>query len=83
MKESGYRPNNIWVDKGSEVYIRPRKSWFKDNDIKMYSTHDEGMSVVTERFIRTLKNKSFKYITSISKKVYIDILDDIIDVYNN
>ena len=49
----------------------------------MYSTHNEGKSVVAERFIRTLKRKIYKYMTSISKNVYIDKLDDIVDEYNN
>ena len=49
----------------------------------MYSTHNEGKSVVAERFITTLKNKTYKYITSISKNVYIDKLDDIVNKYNN
>ena len=49
----------------------------------MYSTHNERKSVVAERFIRTLKSKIYKYMTSISKKVYIDKLDDIVDEYNN
>ena len=49
----------------------------------MYSTHNEGKSVVAERFIRTLKSKIYKYMTSISKNVYIDKLDDIVDEYNN
>ena len=49
----------------------------------MYSTHNEGKSVVAERFIRTIKNKICKYMTSISKNVYIDKLDDIVNEYNN
>ena len=49
----------------------------------MYSTHNEGKSVVAERFIRTLKGKIYKYMTSISKNVYIDKLHDILDEYNN
>ena len=49
----------------------------------MYSTHNEGKSVIAERFIRTLKNKIYKYMTSISKNVYIDKLYDIINEYNN
>ena len=44
----------------------------------MYSTNNEGKSVIAERFIRTLKNKIYKYLTSISKNVYIDKLDDIV-----
>ena len=49
----------------------------------MYSTHNEGKSVVVERFIRTLKSKIYKYMTSISKNVYINKLDAIVDEYNN
>ena len=49
----------------------------------MYSTHNEGKSVVSERFIRTIKNKIYKYKNSISKNVYIDKLDDIVHKYNN
>ena len=49
----------------------------------MYSTHNEGKSVVAERFVRTLKNKIYKHMTAISKNVYFDVLDDIVDKYNN
>ena len=50
---------------------------------QMYSTNNEGKSVIAERFIRKLKNKICKYMTSISKNVYIDKLDDIVKKYNN
>ena len=49
----------------------------------MYSTHNEGKSVVAERLIKTLKNKIYKYMTSISKNVYVDKLDDIVNKYKN
>ena len=49
----------------------------------MYSIHNERKSVVAERFIRTLKNKIYKYMTAISKNVYINKLDDIVAEYNN
>ena len=49
----------------------------------MYSTYNEGKSVVAERFIRTLKNNIYKNMTAISKNVYFDVLDDIVDEYNN
>ena len=55
----------------------------KKNDMEMYSTHNEGKSVVAERFIRTLKNKIYKYMISISKNVYIDKLDNIVNKFNN
>ena len=60
LKESNRKPNKIRVDKGSEFYINFFKKWLKDKDIKMYSTHNEGKSVVGERFIRTLKTKIYK-----------------------
>ena len=59
------KPNKIWVDKGSEFYNAYFKKWLRDNDIVMYSTHNEGKFVVAERFIRTLKRKIYKYMTSI------------------
>ena len=59
------------------------KSWLQDNDIELYSTHNERKIVVAERFIKTLKNKIYKYMTSVSKKVYIDKLVTIVDKYNN
>ena len=84
LKESNSRkPNKILVDKGSQFYNASFKKWLQDNDILMYSTHNEGESVVAERFVRTLKSKIYKYINSISKYVYIDKLDDIVDEYNN
>ena len=83
LDESNRKPSKIWVDKGSEFYKRSMKSWLEKNDIEMYSTHNEGKFVIAERFIRTLKNKIYKYITSISKNVYIDKLDDIVNKYNN
>ena len=55
------------MDKGSEIYMRSMESWLQDNDINFYSTHNEGKSDAAERFIRTLKNKVYKYIISIRK----------------
>ena len=66
----------IWIDK---FYNRSMKSWLEKNNIEMYSAHNQGKSVVTERFIRTLKNKIYKYTTSFSKNVYINKLDDIVN----
>ena len=81
LDDSKRKPNKIRVDKGNEFYNRSMRSWLQANDIVMYSTHNEGKSVVAERFIRTLKNKIYKYMTSISKNMY--ILDDIVNEYNN
>ena len=79
LDKSGLKPNKIWVDKWSEFYNNYFKKWLKDNDIEMYSIHNEGKSVVAERFIRTLKTKIYKYMTATSKNVYINKLDDIVN----
>ena len=82
LKQSDRKPNKIWVDK-DEFQNSSFKKWLQDNDIVMYSTHNERKLVVAERFIRTLKNKIYKYMTSISKNVYIDKLDHIVNEDNN
>ena len=79
----GRKPNKIWTDQGSEFYNNAFKDFLKINNIEMYSTFNEGKSVVAERFIRTLKNKIFKHMTAVSKKVSFDVLDDIVKKYNN
>ena len=68
LDNSMRKPNKTWVDKGSEFYNSSLKKWLKDNDIEMYSTHNEGKSVVAERFIRTLKSKIYKHMTALLKK---------------
>ena len=70
------------VEKGREFYHRSMKSWLEKSDIEMYSRHNEGKSVISERSIRTLKNKIYKYMTSISKNAQIDKLDGIVNKYN-
>ena len=83
IKQSNRRnPNKIWADQGSEFY-NAFKKWLSDNDIIMYSTYNEGKSVVAERFIRTLKNKLYKHMTATGKNVYYDVLNDIVNEYNN
>ena len=74
LDHSKRKPNKIWVGKGSEFYNNSFKKWIKDNDIKMFSTNNEGKSVIAERFVRTLKNKIYKYMTAMSKNVYNNII---------
>ena len=83
FKESERKPNKICVDKGCEFYNNSFKKLLKDNDIEMHSIHNEGKLVVSERFIRTSKKEIYKYMTAISKNIYIDKLDDILNEYNN
>ena len=83
LDNSTRKPNKKWVDKGSESYNSFFKKCLKDNGIEMYSTHNEGKSVVAERFVRNLKTKVYKYMNPISKNVHINKLDDIVNEYNN
>ena len=57
LGDSNRKPNKIWVNEGSEFYNNSYKKSLKDNDIEMYSIHNEGKSAVAERFIRTLNTK--------------------------
>ena len=59
------------------------KSFLQKNNIEMYSKHNERKSVIAEKCIRTLKNKIYEYMTSVSKNVNIDKLDGIVNKYNN
>ena len=79
----GRKPNKILVDQGSEFYNNSFKNFLKINNIEMHSTYNEGKSVIAGRFVRTLKNKIFKHMTAISKNVYFDVLDNIVNKYNN
>ena len=77
------KPNKIWVDKGGKFYKKFFKRFLKINSIEMYSTYNERKSVVAERFIRTLRNETFKHMTTVSKNIYFDVLDDNVDKHNN
>ena len=70
------------MNKSSEFYNRSVKP-FLHNDIEIYSTHNEGKSVIAAKIIRTLKSKIYKYMTSVSKTVHIDKLDAIVNKYNS
>ena len=83
LDKSGRKTNKIWVDQGSEFYNQNFKKWLANNEISMYSTYREGKSAVAERFTRTLKNKLYKHMATVSKNFYYDVLDDIVKKYNN
>ena len=81
LDDSNRKPNKIWVDKGSEFYNSSFKKWLKDNDIETYSIHNEGIFVVAERFIGSLKIKIYKYMTSIPINVCLNKIDHTVDEY--
>ena len=72
------KPTKIWVDKGKEFYNKDVKSL-----IELYSTENEEKSSVVERWNRTMKEKMWKYFSANSTSVYIDVLDDLVEQYNN
>ena len=80
LDDSIRKTSKIWVDKGSEFYNNYFKKWLKNNDIEI---HNEGKSVVAERCIRKVKIKVYKCMTSVSKNMYINKLDDIVGEYQN
>ena len=73
------KENKIWVDNGSEFYNNYFLKWLKKNDLEIYSTYNEGKSVVAERFIKVLKNKIYKHMAGVSENVYFYVLNDIDD----
>ena len=73
------KPNKIWIDQDSESYNNSFKKLLKENNIEMHSTYNEGNSGLAERFLKTLKNKIYKHITTMSKYVHFNVLDDIVD----
>ena len=79
----GCKPKKIWVDQGDEFYNNLFKRTLKNNNTETYSTYNEGKSVVAERFLGTQKNKVFKHMTAISKNFYFDVLEYIVNKYNN
>ena len=55
LDESNCKPNNMWKDNGSEFYKRSIKSFLQNNDVEMYSMHNEGKSLIAEKFCQNLK----------------------------
>ena len=68
--ESNGKPNRLWVNPGREFYDKLMQEWLDNNDVLMYSTHNEGKSVIAERFIKTLKVKIYKRMTANDSKSY-------------
>ena len=78
MNQGGNQTKYGWIN---VVNFRSMKPWLQDYDIEMYSIQNEENFIFGERFIRTLNDN--KYMTSVTKNVYIDKLDDIVNKYNN
>ena len=81
--ESNRKPNKLWVDQGREFYNKLMQEWLDNNDILIYSTHNEGKSVIAERFIKTLKYKIYKRMTVNDSKSFFPYFNKLVDQYNN
>ena len=80
---SNCKPNKLRVDQGREFYNKLMQQWLNNNDILMYSTRNEGKSVIVERFIKTLKSKIYKRIAANDSKYCLPYLNKLVGEYNN
>ena len=83
LNESNRKPNKLWVDQGREFYNKLIQEWLKNNDVLMYSTHNEGKSAIAERFIKTLKTKIYKKMTANDSNFYLPYMNKLVDQYDN
>ena len=81
--EEGRIPEKLWTDKGKEFYNEKMDDLRKLNNIELYSTENEEKSSIAERWIRTMKEKMWKYFTDNNTYKYIDVLPDLVEDYNN
>ena len=81
--ESNRKPNKLWVDQGREFYNKLMQEWLNNNDILIYSIHNEGKPVIVERFIKTLKTKIYKKMTANDSKSYLSYLNKLVVGPNN
>ena len=79
VNECNHKPNKLWVDQEREFYNNPIQEWLDNNGILMYSTHNKGKSVITEKFIKTLKAKIYKKMTANGSKSYLLYLNKVED----
>ena len=81
--ESSRKPNKLWVDQGKKICNSFIQKWFNDNDdISMYSTYSEHKSVISEKFITTLKCNIYEKLSANGNKYYLDHLNKLIEKYN-
>lgn len=83
IEGSKRKPAMLWVDQGTEFYNRTFMKFLKDNNIHMYSTHNEGKAVVVERFNKTLKSQMWKFFSANNTMKYVDILPALLRRYNH
>ena len=79
----GRKPKRLWVDKGKEYYNKSVKELLMSKGIEMYSTENEEKSMICERWNRTIKTKMWKRFTAQNTTEYLDMLNPLVDEYNN
>ena len=79
VNQSNRKPIKLWVDQGREFYNSLMQELLDNNDILMYSTHNEGNPVFGERFMKTLKSKIYKRMTTNNNKSYLPYLNKLVD----
>ena len=83
VNKSTCNPNKLWVDQGREFYNKAMQEWLDNNNVLMHSTHNEGKSVIAERFIKMSKAEICKKKTANDSKFSVSYLDKLVDHYNN
>ena len=83
VNESNRKPFKLWVDRGKEIYNKVMQEWLDNSYSLLFATHNEGMSVIAERFRKTSKSKIYKRITADNSKSYLPYLNKLVDEYNN
>ena len=83
LNESNGKPNNLWFDQERKFYKKFMQEWLSNNDILIYSTYNEGKSVITERFIKTSKAKIHEKMTAKDSKSYLNYLINLEHQYRN
>ena len=81
--ESNCKPNKSWVNQGRDFYNKFMLQWLGNNNILMYSIHNEDKSVIAERYIKTLKARFYKRVIANDSKSYLPYLNKLVDQYNN
>ena len=78
VNESNQKPNKLWVNQGREFYNKLMQEWLGNNNILMYCTHNEGKSVITKRFTKALKVKTYKKLIANECKSYLSLIKNLL-----
>ena len=83
LPSEGRKPEKLRTDKGTEFVNESFQQYLKKKGIQFYTANNEPKASVVERVNRTLKSKLYRYFTAVNSLCYINILQDLVDSYNN